>query len=328
MLTPEKIKEVLQKDCINLRFHARGGQGGVTASNLCVEAFTSFGICQPKFGAERMGSPTESYVRLSLDKDLIRSNEQVYNPHFVAILDETVMWEVCVTEGLPKGGWLIINTDMGQQEIQELINRKDLNIATIPATRIALDILGRNITNTIILGALVRISHLFTLEELNKAIKDRFKGVIVEKNIEAVKQGFEDTCVYDMGIDVDFDAEAKSPWTQCDPALIGYKEMDKAGVWYTDVDVIEYGSHQVKTGSWGEWDIIWDEEKCTDCAMCWYICPDFAIQREKGDDGLWHMSRVDQFHCKACLNCIEICPVNALSKTIKQQPGTCSLYEV
>ena len=34
MLTPEKIKEVLKNDVVNLRFHARGGQGGVTASNL------------------------------------------------------------------------------------------------------------------------------------------------------------------------------------------------------------------------------------------------------------------------------------------------------
>ncbi len=326
MLTPEKIQNVLKKDCINLRFHARGGQGGVTASNLCVEAFLGYGICQPRFGAERMGSPTESYVRLSLDKDLIRTNEQVYNPQFVAILDETVMWEVCVTEGLPKGGWLIINTDMGQEEIQELINRKDLNIATLPATRIAMDVLGRNITNTIILGALIRISHLFTLEQLNEAIRKRFKGTIVDKNIEAIKEGYEATCVYDVGVDVDFDAEAKLPWTQVDPFLPGYKDLDKAGVWYTDVNVIRYGSHQVKTGSWGEYDIIWDKEKCTDCAQCWYICPDFAIKREKGDDGLWHMVGVDQFHCKSCLNCVNICPVDALSKNMKQKPGSCALY--
>jgi len=144
MITPKKIKEVLEHNCINLRFHARGGQGGVTASNLCVEAFYGYGICQPRFGAERMGSPTESYVRLSLSKELIRSNEQVYAPHFVAILDESLMWEINVTEGLPKGGWIIINTDMNQLEVQELIERKDLNIATIPATTIALDVFGRN----------------------------------------------------------------------------------------------------------------------------------------------------------------------------------------
>ena len=85
MLTPEQLKEILKENVINLRFHARGGQGGVTASNLCVEAFYGYGVCQPKFGAERMGSPTESYVRLSANDDLVRSNEQVYAPHAVAV---------------------------------------------------------------------------------------------------------------------------------------------------------------------------------------------------------------------------------------------------
>ena len=107
-----------------------------------------------------MGSPTESYVRLSLNEDLVRSNEQVYAPHFVSVLDPSLLGEVDVTAGIPEGGWLIVNTVMNQLEIQDIVKRKDLNIATIDATRIALDVLGRNITNTIILGTLIRVSHL------------------------------------------------------------------------------------------------------------------------------------------------------------------------
>ncbi|MFX1477285.1 MAG: 2-oxoacid:acceptor oxidoreductase family protein, partial [Promethearchaeota archaeon] len=110
MLTPEQIKDILKDNVINLRFHARGGQGGVTASNLCVEAFYGYGMCQPLFGAERMGSPTESYVRLSANEDLVRSNEQVYGPHFVSILDPSLLGEIDVTAGMPEGGWLIVNT--------------------------------------------------------------------------------------------------------------------------------------------------------------------------------------------------------------------------
>ena len=327
MLTPEKIKDVLKDNTINLRFHARGGQGGVTASNLCVEAFYGYGICQPKFGAERMGSPTESYVRLSANADLIRSNEQVYSPHFVAVLDPSLLGEIDVTAGLPEGGWLIVNTTLDQVSIQQIVGRNDINIATIDATRIALDVLGRNITNTIILGALIRVSHIFTLDELADAIMRRFVGKIAGSNIEAIKQAIEDTCVYDIGIDPDFTTDNKVPWQQVDLDLPGYKELDKAGVWYTDEDVISVGSDQVNTGSWGEWDVIWDEEKCTDCAQCWYICPDFAIVRKKGDDGLWHMAGIDSFHCKSCLNCLEVCPVDAISKTLRQGPAACAVPE-
>lgn len=327
MLTPEYIKEILKEHTINLRFHARGGQGGVTASNLCVEAFYGYGVCQPSFGAERMGSPTESYVRLSANEELIRSNEQVYAPHFVSVLDPSLLGEIDVTAGLAKGGWLIVNTSLDQVSIQTTVGRKDINIATIDATRIALDVFGRNITNTIILGALIRVSHLFTLEQLSDAIMRRFKGEIAGKNIEAIKQAIEETCIYDIGIDPDFTVDTKVPWQQVFPGLPGYKELDKAGVWYMDEKVIEMGSHQVNTGSWGEWDIIWDEEKCTDCAQCWYICPDFAIIREKGEDGLWHMKGIDSYHCKSCQNCLEVCPVDAISKKLKQGPAACAVPE-
>jgi pyruvate ferredoxin oxidoreductase gamma subunit len=327
MYNRKQMEEVLKDNCVNLRFHARGGQGGVTASNLCVEAFYGFGICQPRFGAERMGSPTESYVRLSANEDLIRSNEQVYAPHFVSILDPSLLSEVDVTAGVPKGGWLIVNTALNQQEIQGIVGRDDINIATIDATRIAMDILGRNITNTIILGALIKVSHLFSFEELSDAVMRRFKDNIAAKNVEAIQQAIDDTCVYDIGIDIDFTQDTKIEWQQIELGLPGYTEVDEAGVWYRDEDAIEVGSDQVKTGSWGEWDIIWDEETCTDCAQCWYICPDFAIIREKGDDGEYHMAGIDKVHCKSCQNCLEICPVNAISKKMKQGPASCAVPE-
>lgn len=327
MLTPEQVKEVLKDHVINLRFHARGGQGGVTASNLCVEAFSGYGVCQPLFGAERMGSPTESYVRLSANEDLVRSNEQVYGPHFVSVLDPSLLGEIDVTAGMPKGGWLIVNTSLNQQDIQDTVNRKDINIATIDATRIALEVLGRNITNTIILGALIRVSHIFSVDELSNAIMRRFKGELAGRNVQAIKQAIEETCEYNLGFDIDFSVDTKVPWQQVKPGLPGYKELDKAGVWYCDEDIIEVGSSQVMTGTWGEWDIIWDEEKCTDCAQCWYICPDFAILREKGEDGLWHMSGIDNFHCKSCQNCLSICPVEAITKKMKQGPASCAVPE-
>jgi len=327
MYSSEEMKEILKENCVNLRFHARGGQGGVTASNLCVEAFYGYGICQPRFGAERMGSPTESYVRLSLNDDLIRSNEQVYAPHFVSVLDPSLLTEVDVTAGVPEGGWLIVNTTMNQKEIQDIVERTDINVATIDATRIALDVLGRNITNTIILGALVRVSHLFSFEELSDAVMRRFKDEIAAKNIAAIKQAIDETCVYEINENIDFTVDTKIDWQQVELGLPGYTEVDKAGVWYCDEKVIEVGSDQVNTGSWGEYEMIWDEETCTDCAQCWFICPDFAILRKKGDDGKYHMAGIDKEHCKACQNCLEICPVNAISKRLKQGPASCAVPE-
>ena len=318
----EKIPKYL------VRFHGRGGQGAVTAAQLCSMAFDGPATCMPTFGAERMGSPTESYVRLSANEELVRSNTQVYGPHIVSVLDPTLLGEIDVTAGLAKGGWLIVNTTLNQQDIQGIVNRTDINIATIDATTIAMEVLGRNITNTIILGALIRVAPIVTIDALADAIMRRFKGEIAAKNIAAIKQAIEETCIYEVGVELDFTIDTKVPWQQVFLGLPGYKELDKAGVWYCDEDVIEMGSNQVNTGSWGEWEMIWDEEKCTDCAQCWYICPDFAIIREKGDDNLWHMKGIDIGHCKSCQNCLEICPVQAITKKIKQGPASCAAPEI
>lgn len=274
-----------------------------------------------------MGSPTESYVRLSKHEELVRTNEQVYAPHIVSVLDPSLLGEIDVTAGVPIGGWLIVNTTLNQQDIQSIVNRTDINVATIDATRIAMEVFGRNITNTIILGALIRVAPIFSLDELSDAIMSRFKGELAGKNITAIKQAIEETCVYDIDIDPDFTVDTKVPWQQVFLGLPGYKELDKAGVWYCDEDVIEIGSNLVNTGSWGEYEMIWDEEKCTDCAQCWYICPDFTIIREKGEDGLWHMKGIDILHCKSCQNCLEVCPVQAIDKKIKQGPASCAAPE-
>jgi pyruvate ferredoxin oxidoreductase gamma subunit len=266
-------------------------------------------------------------VRLSHNDDLVRSNEQVYAPQFVSVLDPSLLGEVDITAGMPEGGWLIVNTVMNQEEIQDIAGRKDINVATVDATRIALDILGRNITNTIILGALLEVSQLFKLEQLSEAILRRFKDKIASKNVEAVKKAMEEVCIYETKYQPDFTKDTKVDWQQVSLGKPGFKELDKAGVWYCDYDLTRVGSDQVNTGSWGEYNIIWDEETCTDCGQCWFICPDFAILREKGDDDLWHMSGIDQEHCKSCLNCLNICPVNALSKELKQGPASCAVPE-
>ncbi len=62
-----------------------------------------------------------------------------------------------------------------------------------------------------------------------------------------------------------------------------------------------------QTGTWRAERPIWDEEKCTDCMICWNYCPDASIlvTDEK-------MKGIDFFHCKGCGICAVECPFDAL----------------
>jgi 2-oxoacid:acceptor oxidoreductase gamma subunit (pyruvate/2-ketoisovalerate family) len=289
-----------------VRIHGRGGQGGVTAAQLCVDAFDGMGVCQPRFGAERMGSPTESFARMSKNPNLVRTNEQVYSPQYVGVLDDSLLSDVDCTAGMPTGGFLIINTCKPIDEIKIKIKKADINIVLIDATNLALKHLGRNVTNTIILGALVKIApHLFTMDKLADAIGRSFKGAIAQKNIDVIKLASEQTTVYPTGAKLDFTQETKKRWSHVELNLPGTKDLDKAGVWY--VKDINGGSKRVNTGSWGVACAKFHPEYCINCHNCVFICPDFCIKREE-KEGKMQVVGVDEFHCKGCASCVEVCP--------------------
>jgi len=171
---------------IEVRFHGRGGQGVVTSANiLAVAAFKEGKYCQafPFFGTERRGAPVVSFARI--DREFIRTREQIYNPDYVVVLDPTLLDVVDVTEGLKDNGMVIINT-------HKKVNLKTkARIKTVNATAIALEIIGKPFVNTPMIGALVGATHLVKLSSVIESIKERFPEEIANKNIEAVKKTYE-----------------------------------------------------------------------------------------------------------------------------------------
>ena len=67
---------------------------------------------------------------------------------------------------------------------------KNLKVKFIDAKGIALEVLGRPIINTILLGAFAGLTGLIKMPAVEKAIKERFDGDLAIKNIEAARRGF------------------------------------------------------------------------------------------------------------------------------------------
>lgn len=93
------------KNGIEIRWHGRGGQGAKTAALLLADvAFKTGKHVQgfPEYGPERMGAPITAYNRIS--SDVIRVHSNIYDPDYVAVVDETLLHTVDVTAGLKKEG--------------------------------------------------------------------------------------------------------------------------------------------------------------------------------------------------------------------------------
>ena len=66
-------------------------------------------------------------------------------------------------------------------------------------------------------------------------------------------------------------------------------------------------SNDYVTGGWRS-DRPWrDDEKCTQCLLCWIVCPDTSIN-VAGEK----VTTFDLDHCKGCGICAQVCPVDAI----------------
>jgi pyruvate ferredoxin oxidoreductase gamma subunit len=169
---------------LEIRWHGRGGQGAVTSVELlALSAIEEGKYAQgfPSFGPERRGAPVTAFNRVDDKQIKIRSG--IYH------LDESLISMVDVAEGLKPNGILLVNTSKSLAELKKNI-RFEGKIATCDATGIAWKELGVPITNTTMLGALIKVTDVVKLESLNNPIQERF-GRIAPKNTAAAKSAFE-----------------------------------------------------------------------------------------------------------------------------------------
>lgn len=177
---------------IEIRWHGRGGQGTVTASVVTAEAAVyqgKYAQAYPEFGAERRGAPVRAYTRISITPIYTRS--PILNPDVVVVLDPSLNKSLYL-DGIKSGGIVIVNTKKNLNDLKIYIDRKDLKIARVDATQIALDILKSPFVNMAMIGALIKIVPVVDIHYVEEVIKESFKPKIAEANIEAVRRAYKE----------------------------------------------------------------------------------------------------------------------------------------
>jgi len=179
---------------IEIRFHGRGGQGAVTsAESMAVAAIAKgkYAQAMPAFGAERRGAPVVAFIRI--DDHPIEMRQEILEPDVVVVLDPTLLGTVPVAAGLKAGGVMVVNSHKSPNELKEKLDMHgSIRLAIVDATKIARELIGRPITNTTMIGALLKATGVLKLEDLMEPLKERF-GKIASRNIDAMNRAFKET---------------------------------------------------------------------------------------------------------------------------------------
>lgn len=170
-----------------IRFHGRGGQGAVTSAEVLALAAIADGKSAqafPSFGPERRGAPVIAFARVADRR--IRIRAAVVSPSVVVVLDPSLLRLVKVADGLRPDGVLVVNSRHSAEHVRQLTGFAG-RIVAIDANRIAREEIGRVITNTAMLGALLAVVPMAAPESIDTTLTTRF-GRVAEANIRAFRR--------------------------------------------------------------------------------------------------------------------------------------------
>lgn len=180
-----------------VRWHGRGGQGTVTGAKSLGETVQGTGkyvVAFPDYGPERRGAPLRAFNRFS-DQE-IRIHTPVLNPDTVIVVDPTLIGSGAIVSGIKPETLYVVNSERPAAEIKELLNADTQTVYTVPANRISRDLFQREIPNSAMMGAFARAcGHIISIDKLVEeagAVFTKLMGPdLVDKNLEAMKQGYE-----------------------------------------------------------------------------------------------------------------------------------------
>jgi len=174
-----------------VKIFARAGQGAITTATILGEALfleNKYAYAFPHFGAARMGAPMNSFLRF--DDKPIRLRSQIYTPDYIVVIDPTLIESEKCFDNLKKGAKAVVSL---REDMPVPTSKQGVEIHTLNAEKIAMDIIGKPFANTVLLGAFAKVTGEIKLDSILKAVGGKFKGKpeILQKNLDAVKKGYE-----------------------------------------------------------------------------------------------------------------------------------------
>jgi 2-oxoacid:acceptor oxidoreductase gamma subunit (pyruvate/2-ketoisovalerate family) len=152
---------------LEIRIHGRGGQGAQVACQILAGAFFKAGHYVQAFaayGGERRGAPVTAFLRV--DDSPIRIRCDIERPHYVIVLDPTMLGDTNVTANLREGGLALVNA----RELPPNALPLHLRVVSVDAGGIARRAGLGPIVSTAMAGAFAGATGLISLPVLEEAV--------------------------------------------------------------------------------------------------------------------------------------------------------------
>lgn len=176
-----------------IKFHGRGGQGVVMASQMLGMAFFKAGMypqCYSLFGGERRGAPVVSFLRVDRERIFLKCD--IKFPDELLYFDPTLVNPKEIISLLKPGSRILISTKQPREDYGDL---SGFTLGLINAAEISEELGLGHVTNSTILGAYCRFNRDLSMDYMIEAVSEMVPAKR-EKNLEAVKQGFENLKIF------------------------------------------------------------------------------------------------------------------------------------
>lgn len=330
-----------KKEYYEIRLESIGGLG----ANLCAKMLGELGIKYlgvnssnfSSYGSEKTGTPVKGYVRFCKPQKEIRVHSPVIEPDLLVVFHQALLQDSSVWKGCNENTKVILALDSDKSEFMEnegkIIPSEIKEIFCLEAQSIAMETKSR--INVVMLGAVLKIMGLESPEAGEQICRETLGKkypASLENNLEGMRNGFAKVTKL----------KEKTASTRESNSIIGKTtgetesrkwEKTKAKSQQWGYLTAPEGGINPNIGSTVIADLspsrqgyipVFLKEKCINCGLCFSACPDMVFQFKKGEFKGKEMminQGLDYYHCKGCLRCVDVCPVNALisKKEVRQE---------
>lgn len=313
-----KEKLASGKEYYEVRLESIGGLG----ANLCAKLLGELGVKYldvnssnfSSYGSEKNGTPVKGYVRFCDVKKKIREHSPVENPDLLVIFHQALLKDASVLEGCNENTVVLVAHESGREDLNFangfMRSAQKAEIYGIDALRIAMETKSR--INVIMLGAalkLMGIADSLPGEEICRETLGKKYPDALQANLDGIRRGYQEVYRIDF-LRKDADESASEKVSNGQP-IWGYRTAPAGGVNPCPGSTVIAELSPSRQG----YIPIFIKEKCINCGLCHSTCPDMVFQFKRGEfNGKEIMVNqgLDYYHCKGCLRCVDVCPVNAL----------------